>query len=152
LAHQRTWRLLSNMILVSHRGNISGPNKERENEQSYIQEALNLGYDVEIDVWGDKNLWLGHDEPQYQVDLKFIAKNFNKLWIHCKNIEALDIVGNFKTLNFFWHENDDYTLTSKNFVWTYPGKRVSNKSVLVVDDAREYGGPPCFGLCSDYLK
>jgi hypothetical protein len=140
------------MILVSHRGNISGPNKSRENKQSYIQEALDLGYDVEIDVWGDKNLWLGHDELQYQVDLKFIVKNFNKLWIHCKNIEALDIASNFNTLNFFWHENDDYTLTSKNFVWTYPGKRVSNKSILVVDDAREYGGPPCFGLCSDYLK
>jgi hypothetical protein len=139
------------MIFVAHRGNISGPNKEEENKPDYIQKALDLGYDVEIDVWAKDELWLGHDEPQYQVPLKFLFKNFNKLWIHCKNLEAMDLLGEFKVLNYFWHESDDFALTSKNFIWTYPGKRVSNKSVLVVDDARNYGGPPCFGLCSDYF-
>lgn len=140
------------MILISHRGNISGPNPDRENSEKYINEALSLGYDVEIDVWGDKKIWLGHDEPQYETSISFLMNNFRNLWIHCKNLDAIDILSEFKVFNYFWHEDDDYTLTSKNFVWTYPGKRVCNKSVLVVDDAREYSGQICFGLCSDYLK
>ena len=140
------------MIFVAHRGNVFGPNKDRENSPDQIAQALNLGFDVEIDIWADKKIWLGHDEPQYKIDLSFLLNNFRKLWIHCKNLEAIDLLSEFKVLNYFWHENDDYTLTSKNFIWTYPGKRVCNKSVLVVEDAREYSGPICFGLCSDYLK
>ena len=139
------------MIFIAHRGNIHGPRPEKENTKTYILDAIKKGYDVEIDVWADKKLWLGHDEPQHQVDLKFLISNFNKLWIHCKNLEAVDILSEFNLLNFFWHQTDDFTLTSKNFIWTYPGKKVCNKSVLVVDDARKYSGPTCFGLCSDYL-
>ena len=140
------------MILISHRGNITGPDKKRENSVEYIQEALSLGYDVEVDVWGRSQLWLGHDKAENPCPLKFLVKNYQKLWIHCKNLEAMDILSEFKVLNYFWHENDEHTLTSKNFIWTYPGKRVCNKSVLVVNDARSYSGQICFGLCSDYLK
>lgn len=140
------------MILVSHRGNISGPNPENENHPDYITGALSLGFDVEVDIWGDKELWLGHDKPQYKCSISFLINNYQKLWIHCKNLMAIDILSEFKVLNYFWHQNDDFTLTSKNFIWTYPGKHVCNKSVLVVDDAREYAGPICFGLCSDYLR
>jgi hypothetical protein len=139
------------MILVSHRGNISGPNPEKENHPDYIKEALSKGYDTELDLWANNKLWLGHDKPQYEIGLKFLFDNFSKLWIHCKNLDAIDVLSEFKVFNYFWHENDDFTLTSKNFIWTYPGKRVCNKSVLVVDDARKYSGNPCFGLCSDYL-
>ena len=140
------------MILVSHRGNISGPNPENENHPDYITRALSRGFDVEVDIWGDKELWLGHDKPQYKCSISFLINNYQKLWIHCKNLMAIDILSEFKVLNYFWHQNDDFTLTSKNFIWTYPGKHVCNKSVLVVDDAREYAGPICFGLCSDYLR
>ena len=140
------------MILISHRGNTSGPNPDKENSEEYISQALSLGYDVEIDVWGDKKMWLGHDQPQYETSISFLMNNFRKLWIHCKNLEAMDILSEFKVFNYFWHEDDDFTLTSKNFIWTYPGKRVCNKSVLVVDDARNYSGQICFGLCSDFLK
>ena len=37
------------MILISHRGNIDGKIVERENHPEYIDEAIALGYDVEID-------------------------------------------------------------------------------------------------------
>lgn len=140
------------MILISHRGNTNGPNKEKENHPDYIVEALQKNYDVEIDVWADDKIWLGHDKPQYECSISFLINNYKKLWIHCKNLEALDLLSNFKVLNYFWHQTDDFTLTSKNFVWTYPGKYVCNRSVLVIDDAREYAGPICFGLCSDYLE
>ena len=39
------------MILIAHRGNISGIDDARENSPKYISEALNIGYDVEVDVW-----------------------------------------------------------------------------------------------------
>ena len=39
------------MILISHRGNIFGPNKKDENKIEYVENALNLGFDVEIDVF-----------------------------------------------------------------------------------------------------
>ena len=38
------------MIKISHRGNIKGPNMDRENRPSYVDAALQLGYDVEVDV------------------------------------------------------------------------------------------------------
>ena len=64
------------MILISHRGNINGSIPERENEPLYIIEALEKGFDVEVDVWWkDDGFWLGHDEPQYQVKEEFLRQS-----------------------------------------------------------------------------
>jgi len=50
------------MILISHRGNVSGPNPKMENSPLFIQSALEQGFNVEIDVWyKDKKFYLGHD-------------------------------------------------------------------------------------------
>ena len=38
------------MIYIAHRGNIRGPNPERENSPDYIDEAIQSGYYVEVDV------------------------------------------------------------------------------------------------------
>ena len=66
------------MKLISHRGNTSGPATEKENSPSYIKDALDMGYDVEIDVWNINGIWfLGHDDPCYQIDFKFL--NYAKL-------------------------------------------------------------------------
>ena len=71
------------MILISHRGNINGPRKELENKPQYIENALKLGYDVEIDVWSiDRVFYLGHDKPQYEVSRWFLHNE--KLWCHAK--------------------------------------------------------------------
>ena len=145
------------MILISHRGNINGKNLNIENHPSYIDKAIEAGYDVEIDVWYlEGRLFLGHDSAQYIVDIHWLENRSPSLWIHCKNIKALETLKELDSMgrhiNYFWHEEDDFTLTSKNFIWTYPGQRVCNKSVLVVDDARKYSRQICFGLCSDYLK
>ena len=64
------------MILISHRGNRNGKNVDRENSPDYIQEALDEGYDVEIDVWvKDDKFFLGHDEPEYTTDKEFLMKD-----------------------------------------------------------------------------
>ena len=79
------------MILISHRGNIDGPNPNLENKPSYILEAINKGYDCEVDFWfRDGKFILGHDEPQYEIPFEFIKNYYRKLWIHCKNKEALE--------------------------------------------------------------
>ena len=60
------------MILISHRGNINGPNPSMENKPEYVLDAKLKGYDVEIDVWWKEDgFYLGHDEPQYKVSREF---------------------------------------------------------------------------------
>jgi hypothetical protein len=52
------------MKLIAHRGNINGSNPEKENHPDYINEAIKLGHNVEIDVWFINNkFYLGHDDP-----------------------------------------------------------------------------------------
>ena len=59
------------MRLISHRGNIKGPNPDQENRPWYIDEAILQGFDVEVDVWlVDDEIVLGHDFPQYYVTKK----------------------------------------------------------------------------------
>ena len=58
--------------LIAHKGNVEGINTELENTPDYIKEALRLGFDVEVDVWGiDGELWLGHDDPKIKMDDHF---------------------------------------------------------------------------------
>lgn len=142
------------MILISHRGNINGKFELYENEPNYIKKAYDNGYDVEIDVWYINNIfYLGHDKPLYKIDLEFLKNNH--FWIHCKNIECLYELSKYKDIHYFWHQNDDYTLTSWNILWTYPGKKLTNRSVAVLPenvDYADYELKNCYGICSDNIK
>ena len=61
------------MNLISHRGNLVGPMPNLENNPSYISDAINTGFDVEIDLWFNSNgLYLGHDLPTYQISNDFL--------------------------------------------------------------------------------
>ena len=143
------------MILISHRGNISGPNPEQENKPEYIAEALKQGYDVEIDVWfKDNKFMLGHDEPQYEFPFELIDQHYPKLWIHCKNIDALsklnELDPNGSKVNYFWHENDLGVLTSKSYIWS---TNLINNGILVMPEL--FDRQPIettMGICSDYIK
>ncbi len=136
------------MILISHRGNINGSIPERENEPLYIIEALERGFDVEVDVWWkDDGFWLGHDEPQYQVKEEFLQNI--KLWCHAKNIEALDKMLNNKNIHCFFHQDDDVTLTSRGYIWTSPGKKLTSKSIAVLPKKKP--NKEIAGLCSDFF-
>ena len=48
------------MIIISHRGNINGPEPQKENLPDYIDFALENGLDVEVDLWWNKGIYLGH--------------------------------------------------------------------------------------------
>ena len=78
------------MILISHRGNLNGPEPSKENKPSFITNAITSAFQVEVDFWFvNKKFYLGHDEPQYDVPFDWFRNISNKLWIHCKNIEAI---------------------------------------------------------------
>ncbi len=140
------------MILISHRGNLDGPQPENENRPDYIEKAL-LNYHVEIDIFFYKNeLWLGHDNPQYKIkNLNWLENN--KLWCHAKNLEALNTMLKHPKIHCFWHQNDDVTLTSRGYMWTYPNKRLFSNSIAVIKEKLDKNVlPACSGICSDYVE
>lgn len=139
------------MIFIAHRGNLYGKNK-LENNPSFIDKALKLGYNVEIDVWkiGDK-IFLGHDSPEYEVENSYLLND--NFWCHAKNLESLEWMLE-NNIRCFWHQEDDFTLTSDKIIWTYPGKNVTSRSVIVcqtLEDFVKYSEMNVYGICSDYV-
>lgn len=137
------------MILISHRGNINGRIIDQENKPDYIEDTIRLGFDVEVDVWfKDGEFYLGHDEPQYEVDYKFLINE--KLWCHAKNIDAVLEMKKY-VIHYFWHEEDTIALTSKNYIWAYPGKQPIKRSIAVMPELHNDDVSQCIGVCSDYI-
>mgnify|MGYP001582448349 CR=1 FL=1 len=141
------------MILISHRGNINGVFESHENEPTYIDLAISKGFDVEVDIWcKDKILWLGHDKPEYGGVNSFIKLRADKLWVHCKNIEAFLFFKNCGyDINYFWHETDTIALTSKGYIWAYPGKQPIKNSIAVMPEINNDDISASIGICSDYI-
>lgn len=145
------------MVLISHRGNINGKESSKENTIAYILNTLSLGYDVEIDIWNINNekLHLGHDEPQDVVTLDWLKLYSSRLWLHCKNISALLFfkeIHQTYNFNYFWHEEDTVTLTSKGYIWAYPGKQPIQGSIAVLPELNNEKVTNCAGVCSDFIE
>jgi len=142
------------MILISHRGNFYGPEVDRENQPDYIEEALALGFDVEVDVRDiNGSYFLGHDKPTYLVKKDFLKRD--GLWCHAKNIRGLYSMLE-DDIHCFWHQKDDVTLTSDGYMWTYPGKELTENSIVVMPEKYlekwwRYKFKNCSGICSDYI-
>jgi len=142
------------MLLISHRGNLKGPIPAKENHPSQILYCFEQNYDVEIDVWfKDGNFYLGHDTPLYNTDIQFLSNT--KLWCHAKNNDAF-INLQKHNIHCFWHQTDTFTLTSKNYIWCYPGNLLENgiivlpeTSSLTLLDIVKSGAA---GICSDYIS
>jgi hypothetical protein len=141
------------MLIIAHRGNVSGPN-EAENSPKHIDAALSLGYDAEVDVHVENNhVFLGHDCATYPVDLDWLTSRKSRLWIHCKNFNALRLLSK-TNLHYFYHTNDDYTITSLGYIWTYPGQRLGDNFILVMPESVSIASNPyatdCFAVCTDF--
>ena len=105
--------------------------------------------------------WLGHDEPQYKVSWKWMANRHELLWIHCKDITTLHEFSKTTTTNkykYFWHDQDDHTLTSNNYIWTFPGKPYTPRSIMVmpewntkISNLNDLRAVNCYAICSDYV-
>ena len=156
------------MIFISHRGNTQSTNLNEENNPTYIEKAIELGFEVEIDLRvHNNNLFLGHDTNQYLIDQNFLTKYRSKIWIHAKNDESLKYLSDTnEDLNFFWHEEDSYTITSKGYVWTHFNKNTelknnnfifSKKTILTLPELSDINkfdeiiDKKYCGICSDNI-
>ena len=140
------------MIFISHRGNLRGPNPSFENRPEYILNALDMGFDVEIDVWYINGRFkLGHDSPQYPVKPEFLLQS--GLWCHAKHFSGLIALKKLGA-HHFWHQTDAYTLTSNNVIWAYPDSLIDINCICLMPETRpEYSVNWDFlGVCSDYIE
>ena len=150
------------MLVIAHRGNSAGPNKETENHPDTIDRVYHqYGFHSEIDLWKtEKGLFLGHDYPQYAVDTGWLHLRSTLLWIHCKNIAAFAMFQNHpykNDFNWFWHEDDAYTLTSKGYIWAYPGRKMPDRgpynAIAVMPEVTSMQHRDLInfsGVCTDY--
>lgn len=137
------------MLFISHRGNINGPDKNLENNPDHIIDLLTDSISVEIDIWKiDDSFHIGHDHPTVRVDLDFLRHP--KLWIHAKNLDALHSMLN-EDMRCFWHQNDDFTITSDGYIWTFPDRNVTTRSIIVdLNDNWREKNYNAYGVCSDF--
>lgn len=146
------------MILISHRGNINGRLVPFENQPNYIDTAIAAGYDVEIDVWYEVEsgkLYLGHDKADYQIDIDWLYERSDKLWIHCKNMDALSFFNKSHLqigtkYNYFSHDNDIGVLTSYGYIWS---TNLYDNGILVLPEVFEKTPiEKTIGICSDIIQ
>jgi hypothetical protein len=137
------------MKIISHRGNLEGRNPDCENNPTYVDRAIENGFDAEIDVWFiGGEFFLGHDVPTYLIDKSWIMIRSASLWCHAKDIEAMEQLLLMDDVNCFWHETDRMTLTSAGIPWMYPGNYTTNGVTVEVDKPKAI--PNVWGICTDY--
>ena len=143
------------MKFIAHRGLVDGPDNNLENLPEQILNSLQAGYDCEIDVRLINNKWLlGHDVPDFEVPFEFLEQP--GLWIHAKNLLALEHLAKTK-LEYFWHQSDDFVLTSNNYIWTFPGKSLTQRSIMVMPEHVDKSldtthNLNCYAICRAYVE
>ena len=55
----------------------------------------------------------------------------------------------YSDIHCFWHQEDDVTLTSRGFIWTYPGKPLTSKSICVKPEKNFEIPKKVLGICAD---
>ena len=146
------------MMLISHRGNLNGPDLFSENDPELVNEVILMDIPVEVDLrWHNNSFYFGHDEPQYQVSVEFLLANKEWLWFHCKDKEAFNAALKLRKLNCFWHNTDDYTITTFGYAWAYPGKEPAGTLCIGVMPEMQWTfeetlKKPFFGICTDYIS
>lgn len=139
-------------IIISHRGNLNGPNKVEENKPNNILDVLkHTKFNVEIDIWKLGNrYYIGHDYPESIFNLEAILEYNNRILFHAKNLQALEEL-TIRKLHVFWHENDDFTLSSYQFIVTYPTKTTTYMSIIMKPELYTLDSiKSCYAICTDY--
>ena len=143
------------MILIAHRGNIYGPDADNENSPRQIDKSISEGYDCEIDLWrSNGQLYLGHAKPQYQINVKKLAEWQQHVWIHAKNIELLSWLRE-SDFNYFWHDKDAFSITSKGHIWCYPSVIIYDFGINLMPEwnhLRKDDLTVAPGICSDFIE
>lgn len=136
------------MLIISHRGNLEGRDPCTENTVEQVQKAIDLGFDVEVDVWWvNGDYFLGHDAPDQRVTPEWLEHD--ALWCHAKNAEALVHMLDRGDIHCFAHDRDKYVLTSGHYVWTAVKDMTGLGVVVVTNDVLD-AHHDVFAVCTDY--
>ena len=60
-------------------------------------------------------------------------------------------IHNKVNLHYFFHDEDDCTITSKGDLWVYPGKQPVKNSIAVMPEWHRDDVSLCKGICSDNI-
>jgi len=137
---------------IAHRGNCYGANPDLENHVDYLTAAYRAVGAVEVDVQTVAGqLYLGHNEPQEPADIDMLMQV--NWFCHAKDIETL---GTLLTagVHTFWHQEDTVTLTSKGFIWCYPGINLEHNRSIWLDfegAIQDMDSVNAWGLCADEI-
>jgi hypothetical protein len=125
-----------------------------ENMPEYVEAALEMGFEAEVDVWWvHGKYYLGHEEPTYEVGGSFFLDN-ELLWCHAKTPETLYHLLHLNTDCFYIEDMWQCTLTSNNLIWTSPNGILTPRSVAVMPEYAAWSKEQvrsCAGVCSDNL-
>ena len=145
------------MKIISHRGNLAGPNLINENTHDYIDIALKKGFDVEIDLWKiNQKYFLGHDKPEKQVELSWLEERKKYLWIHTKNIRSFEsLIKLDNGFIFFYYSKEPIVLVSNGIIWTHEPKQIKVYKLCIIplinkDEIIENENYKWHGICTDY--
>jgi hypothetical protein len=131
------------MIIISHRANLKGKDKNTENHPDQIRK-VSRDFLVEVDIWYSNGWYFGHDNPQYKVDLQTFEDIKDRVIYHAKNNQAAERL--LETdLHWFWHQKDDMTITSKGWLWCYPDKPLRGGILVDFNSPRYIDGVS--GVC-----
>lgn len=144
------------MKFISHRGNLSGRNTSLENTPSYVDQAISSGFYVEVDLWfSDGEYFLGHDAPEHKISTGWLTSRKEHLYVHAKTIKTIErLVTSRFDVTYFFHADDECTLTSSGELWVHPNSVPVAGSIFVMPEIR---GVPieemkdCSGLCTDHV-
>lgn len=129
------------MRIISHRGNLFGSDRDRENHPEQIDFVLkNTNFDVEIDIWcRDGNILTGHDYPKYQYHIRDIFDpDFYRIYYHCKDVATFEyMVTNYPKLKYFFQDKDQACqIGSTKYLWLNKG--IFCRNGITVDDPTAY--------------
>ena len=144
------------MKLISNRGNITGISEE-QNKPEYMEKALELGYDVKTDLWLVENmLYTGDNEPMYKLDLEWLEKYREKLWLHCHDLEIIsrlydiDLMGVHS--NYFFKEREILSKTSKGYYILSQEKPFKGCIYMYPENHPDYAFDLCLGVISNEIS
>ena len=168
---------LQRLKFISNGGSIRGPDPVDRNSPKSVIDAIEAGFDVKIDVWffpdtaSDSvppsdilsadgksskfgHYFLGHERPTHEVDYAFLEMHSNRLWIQCRNEEALQHFARMPSFECFRHVDDRSTLTSRRNIWTGESSLMlgDRNIAAMISDPKRLIGCNLLGICSDDVE
>lgn len=147
------------MRLIAHRGNTKGFDPAGENRITYLSQALDKGYDVEVDVrLMDGLIWLGHDKPLEVVGPQFFRSS--RVWTHAKDPATFAYLSRFPDVQCFYQDKDLISMTTNGYLWCNSLHPISDSKAIIFQGRMQQPEtglvmeniPNVFGVYSDWVE